>query len=92
MSNKIDSKKASLLALAAAGLCLTGCAMMDEASSGPDIIKCMGINQCKGQSSCKTSRSACKGLNNCRQSGWIATTEQDCREKNGKFNPDPLEE
>lgn len=81
-------KKGILLAAAAASLLTTGCAMTDEGDKGPVIIKCIGANACKGQSQCKTSRSACKALNNCRQAGWIATTEFDCKQKGGKYNPD----
>lgn len=76
-----------LIAAAAATLLLGGCATTDEAETGPSIIKCMGANSCKGQSQCKTMRSACKALNNCRSTGWIATTEHDCKLKGGKYDP-----
>lgn len=47
------------------------------------MVHCVGINSCKGKSSCRTQYNACKGLNSCQGQGWIATTAFDCQKQGG---------
>ncbi len=77
------------LATAAATLLITGCTKGDddemamEESSEAVMVKCAGINECKGHSQCATAESACAGQNACKGTGWIEVTEDECDEKNG---------
>jgi len=47
--------------------------------------KCMGVNSCQGQSSCKTATSSCKGLNSCAGKGWVEMRQTACEEAGGTF-------
>jgi hypothetical protein len=50
------------------------------------LVKCEGINECKGTSECQSSdgKSACQGLNECKGEGWITVPSEECAEKGGK--------
>lgn len=73
------------LATAAAALFIAGAAMtVVPATAHADSVKCMGINACKGQGSCKSAANDCKGLNVCKGHGWLPTaTASDCTAKGG---------
>ena len=91
-----SAKKLSNVALvsAAAALLVAGCSStggsndskssmsMHKASMAK--VQCLGINSCKGTSSCQTADSACKGLNSCKGKGWIPESKADCLSKGGK--------
>lgn len=42
------------------------------------VVKCLGVNGCKGNSSCKTAKNACKGLNACRGQGYVTLNQREC--------------
>jgi hypothetical protein len=47
-------------------------------------VKCVGANDCKGKSSCKSAQNDCKGKNSCKGKGFIETsTEKECANKGG---------
>lgn len=47
-------------------------------------VKCMGVNECKGQSACNVAGShACAGQNACKGKGWIMLGGSDCAAKGG---------
>lgn len=47
-------------------------------------VKCLGGNDCSGQSACKTATSAGPGQNSCKGQGFVMTkTAQECKEKGG---------
>jgi hypothetical protein len=50
-------------------------------------VKCVGANNCKGQSSCKSAQNDCKGKNACKGQGFVKTTTQDCKDKGGTVAP-----
>lgn len=54
-------------------------------SSGqPAQVKCVGANDCKGKSACKTASSPGPGQNSCKGQGLAMTsTEQECTDKGG---------
>jgi hypothetical protein len=80
----------TVLATAAAALFLSGCATSESkpASSGSSAsaaqVKCVGVNACKGRSSCKTSASACKGQNACKAQGFVLMDSSTCGHVGGK--------
>src|SRR5262249_34398024 len=53
-----------------------------SSSSQPAKVKCVGANDCKGKSACKTATSPGPGQNSCKGQGLTMTsTEQDCKDK-----------
>jgi hypothetical protein len=48
-------------------------------------VKCVGANNCKGQSECASKVNSCKGQNSCKGKGWITTSSsQQCEQRGGK--------
>lgn len=72
------------LAVAAAGLFLSGTASVVAADTKEAKVQCAGVNSCKGKSECATATSACHGQNACKGQGWLKMTEKQCLEKGGK--------
>lgn len=81
--------KGAAIATAAAGLFLSGCATHGDhhGKMGMEMadneVHCMGINNCKGQTSCKSAKNDCKGKNNCKGQGWLKASKADCEAKGG---------
>jgi hypothetical protein len=47
-------------------------------------VNCQGINECKGQGSCKTAANECKGQNSCKGTGIVeAASAEECTGKGG---------
>jgi hypothetical protein len=59
------------LAAAAIALAMSGAAVTSQPAQAKAAVHCMGINTCKGTSSCKTEANACKGQNSCKGMGWL---------------------
>lgn len=47
------------------------------------MVHCMGVNACKGKSSCKTTSNACKGKNSCKGQGTVLMTKGQCEQVGG---------
>jgi len=74
-----------VLAAAAAALLLSGqVAPSVAADHEEELVKCHGVNGCKGQSECATDHSACNGENSCAGKGWIKMTQAECDEAKAK--------
>ena len=59
----------------------------DASPSSPDAakVRCLGANDCKGKSACKTATSPGPGQNSCSGKGLAMTSsEQECKDKGGK--------
>jgi hypothetical protein len=85
--NKRNAMKAfsgAALAVAAAGLFLSGTAAVVAADTKEAKVQCAGVNACKGKSDCATATSACHGQNACKGQGWEKMTEKQCVDKGGK--------
>lgn len=54
-----------------------------QAISATDMVHCYNVNECKGQSDCKTTASACKGQNACKGQGFKAQAAGACLKSNG---------
>jgi len=71
------------------GLAFAAAAMLATApmavSAGTMSGKCMGVNSCKGHSSCKTATSSCKGLNSCKGKGFLEMSKAECDTAGGNF-------
>lgn len=61
----------SIAATAAALFASAGFATVAHAADD-GMVKCSGINSCKGTSDCKTAKSECKGHNSCKGQGWTS--------------------
>ena len=54
-------------------------------SSQQAKVKCVGGNDCKGKSACKTAASPGPGQNSCKGQGLaMMSTEQQCKDRGGK--------
>ena len=49
--------------------------------------RCVGVNACKGQSSCRSAKNSCKGQNACKGRGFVELTKQQCDQVGGSFEP-----
>lgn len=81
MSTKTAMTGAAL-ALAAAGLFATipTPVMAEEAQT----VKCFGVNACKGQNDCRTTKNECKGKASCKGLGYKNMTLAECNSAGGK--------
>lgn len=82
-----------MLAQAVAALFISGAILKSPAAAGDSVegvstIKCLGVNSCKGQGSCKSADNTCKGQNGCEQKGWVELSADDCMAKGGKELPE----
>lgn len=83
----------SSLAISAATLFLAACskgvpeegAKSPEAAGTAEVVKCLGVNECKGQGACGVPGGhSCAGQNECKGKGWIQASEADCASKGGQ--------
>ena len=86
----MSTNLSTTLALSAAALFLTACTkgQPDTAPPGSEAsadtkIKCLGINECKGQGACDMPTHSCAGQNECKGKGWIVTTSSECDAQGG---------
>lgn len=83
-----ESLKGALIAAAVGSLLASGMALADkgkEKKEAPKVVKCAGVNECKGKGACAGADNACKGKNECKGKAWIETkSEKDCTDKGGK--------
>ena len=79
----MNTGKATGIALAAAAAAMFAGAPM-TAMADSATVNCMGVNACKGNSSCKTANSACKGQNSCKGTGFVQMSAEACKQIGGK--------
>ena len=82
--NAMKAFSGTALAVAAAGLFLSGITAVVAADTKEAKVQCAGVNSCKGKSDCATATSACMGQNACKGQGWLKMAEKECLEKGGK--------
>ncbi|MPV85921.1 BufA2 family periplasmic bufferin-type metallophore [Ostreibacterium oceani] len=80
----VKNKTTLAIAISAAAM-ISGLAVSTTAQADETKGKCMGANECKGQTACATAEGSCAGTNSCAGKGWIVTTEAECAEKGGEF-------
>ena len=76
--NKLKAISGAALAVAAAGLFLSGSAAAIAADTKEANVQCGGVNACKGKSECSTAKNGCKGQNECKGQGFKAMTASAC--------------
>lgn len=79
MTNKLTG-----IALATAAAAMFAGAPAHAGESSGNTVKCMGVNACKGKSSCQTAESSCKGQNECKGHGFVAVSEETCDQLGGE--------
>ena len=75
---------ASAAALAALAIASVAPVHADEKTGAQEeLVRCYGINSCKGNSLCATAKNDCKGLNNCKGQGVVVKTKSGCLKEGG---------
>ena len=74
----MKTTKAGGAAIATAAALLFGSLMVTTANADEAKVKCTGVNSCKGQSSCKSTKNSCKGMNSCKGQGFVEMSKSDC--------------
>jgi uncharacterized membrane protein len=81
--------KGIMIASAVASLMASGTlTARAEDKAGGDVVRCSGINACKGQGACGGANHGCKGQNACKGQGWVETSAKECADKGGKVVAD----
>lgn len=81
-------KKSHLVAAAVSGLMVTAAQADHHGAKTADankIVKCHGVNSCKGKSGCHTATSACAGHNECAGKGWVKMKKSECDAKKAEM-------
>lgn len=68
---------AALIAIAAASI-VSPVKAADQSAQNREPVRCYGVNSCKGESLCATSKHDCKGLNDCKGQGVVVKTKSEC--------------
>ncbi|MGO4701264.1 BufA2 family periplasmic bufferin-type metallophore [Dyella sp. 2RAB6] len=82
--NIISTKSRSGLAAAAALIAIAAASVIspvkaaDQGAQQREPVRCYGVNSCKGESLCATSKHDCKGLNDCKGQGVVVKTKAEC--------------
>lgn len=69
-----------------AGSMFASAPVLASSSGGEAMVKCFGVNKCKGHNDCKTATNACKGHASCKGQGFIKMSEHACEEIGGSAN------
>jgi uncharacterized membrane protein len=80
-----EMMKGAMVAAAVGSLLGSGAAMAKDkpAKAKSDVVKCAGVNECKGHGSCASAHNACAGQNGCKGQGVTDTTAKECKAKGG---------
>ena len=80
-------KSGAALAAAAFTLAISGMAPVSvtTAQAADGMVKCAGVNACKGTSECATATNACKGQNTCKGHGFISLSKAECEAQGGEI-------
>lgn len=89
-------KTGTLIAIAAGGLFFSACKKEEKKAESTDKpavtqptaektskVDCGGVNECKGQGTCKQEGHGCGGQNECKGKGVLTMSEDDCKAKGG---------
>jgi hypothetical protein len=84
----MKSAKTSGIALAAAAAVMFS-TLSVTTSAAEAKVKCEGVNSCKGQSACKSTKNSCKGQNACKGQGYLDLTKAECDAAKAKAKEKP---
>ncbi|MFM7735064.1 MAG: hypothetical protein ACKOCT_20310 [Alphaproteobacteria bacterium] len=88
-----NTTKGALIALSVATLFGLREAAATESGSADAVkadakVRCAGVNECSGKSSCHGNGNSCAGMNSCKGKGVVETSREDCERKGGKIVAD----
>ena len=86
---QLNRKSGAKLAMTAAVLVVTGATLIAAANADTVMGRCFGVNGCKGQGNCKSSKNDCKGKNACKGQGWLSMLQSECSDKQGQWEAIP---
>ncbi len=83
-----STMKGAVIASAVASLFATtpaqAKAQKGRIKAGDAVVKCSGVNECKGKGSCSGADNTCKAKNECKGKGWIEVGTKACADQGGK--------
>jgi hypothetical protein len=82
---KTNYSLGALIASTAAAMALSGSVSATPDTPTNAMVKCEGVNACKGHSDCKTYTNACKGQNSCKGRGIVVVSAKNCINMGGKI-------
>jgi uncharacterized membrane protein len=78
------------VAVAAAVIALSSASVSTPAfakAATAKVVPCFGVNDCKGQSDCKSGNHDCKGMNDCKGQGFKELSKKACVAQHGSLTP-----
>jgi len=79
------TRKLTGIALATAAAAMFAGAPVSASAGDTAEGHCIGVNACKGKSSCATADNKCKGHNACKGKGFVVVDKPTCDQLGGKF-------
>lgn len=74
-----NSNKTVLAAAVAGLLALGGLAVPAQAAEGEaELVRCYGVNKCKGTGACGGKGHSCAGQNSCKGQGYLKLEKETC--------------
>lgn len=59
-------------------------ATAETSDSSQETVHCVGVNACKGKSSCAGADHSCAGQNSCKGKGYVEMSKKACDQVGGK--------
>ena len=84
MNKQLKMSSIALATLAAGLFAVNGPAVAGSQDASAETVHCLGVNACKGMSSCMTATSSCAGQNSCKGKGYVEMSKKACEQIGGK--------
>jgi len=83
----ISRRKFAKLSLAGlAGSMFASAPVLAVGGEKEAVVKCFGVNKCKGHNDCQTSSNQCKGHGSCKGQGFVKMSRHACDAVGGSAN------
>ncbi len=85
-----ETLKGALVAGAVAALFAAGPVVAREKTKeAPRVVRCGGVNECKGKGACSGADNSCASQNECKGKGWVEVkSAKECKARGGKVLAD----
>lgn len=83
MNKQLKMSSIAIATLAAGLFAMNGPVAADN-NEANEAVHCVGVNACKGMSSCMTADSSCAGQNSCKGKGYVEMSRKACEQIGGK--------
>jgi len=81
----ISRRKFAKLSLASiAGSMFVSAPALAGSDENNAMVKCFGVNKCKGHNDCQTASNQCKGHGSCKGQGFVKMSRHACEAVGGK--------